>query len=148
MSGVVTKPQKASSATHEAYFLEFAEMVRGLVTAPLMVTGGFRTAAGMDAVLRSGALDIIGLARLLAIDPEAPAALLRGQDSQQRVRPMKTGITKIDRMGIMEISWYAQQLKRIANGGNPRPHESASFALVRALVSSGWGTFRTRRLRS
>ena len=89
MSGVVTKPQKASSATREAYFLEFAEKVRGLVTTPLMVTGGFRTAAGIDAALRSGALDIIGLARLLAVDPDAPAALLQGQDSPQRVRPIR-----------------------------------------------------------
>lgn len=148
MSGVVTKPQKASSAAREAYFLEFAEKIRGLVTAPLMVTGGFRTAAGIDAALRSGALDMVGMARLLAIDPDAPAALLRGQDSSQRVRPILTGIKKIDRMGIMEISWYGQQLKRIANGGNPRPNESALVAFLRALASSGWGTFRTRRLRA
>ncbi|MBU1212164.1 MAG: NADH:flavin oxidoreductase/NADH oxidase family protein [Alphaproteobacteria bacterium] len=148
MSGVVTKPQKATSAAREAYFLEFAEKVRGLVKTPLMVTGGFRTAAGIEAALRSGALDMIGLARLLAIDPDAPAALLRGQDSSERVRPILTGIKKIDRMGIMEISWYAQQLKRIANGGNPRPNESAFFAFLRAVAASGWGTFRTRRLRA
>ncbi len=148
MSGVVTTPQKPSTATREAYFLEFAEKVRGLVTTPLMVTGGFRTAAGIDAALRSGALDVIGLARLLAIDPDAPAALLRGQDSPQRVRPILTGIRKIDRMGIMEISWYGQQLKRIATGRNPRPNESALFAFLRAVASSGWGTFRTRRLRA
>ncbi len=148
MSGVVTKPQKASSAAREAYFLEFAEKVRGLVTTPLMVTGGFRTAAGIETALRSGALDMIGLARLLAIDPDAPAALLQGQDSSQSVRPIKTGITKIDRMGIMEISWYGQQLKRIATGRSPRPNRSALFAFLRALVSSGWGTYRTRRLRA
>ncbi len=148
MSGVVTKPQKASTATREAYFLEFAEKARGLVTTPLMVTGGFRTAAGIDAALRSRALDVIGLARLLAIDPDAPAALLQGQDSPQRVRPIKTGIKKVDRMGIMEISWYGQQLKRIATGRNPRPNKRALFAFLRALVSSGWGTFRTRRLRA
>ena len=51
-------------------------------------------------------------------------------------------------MGIMEISWYGHQLKRIATGRNPRPNKSALFALLRALVSSGWGTFRTRRLRA
>ena len=94
---------------------------------PLMVTGGFRTAAGMNAALRSGALDVIGLARLLAIDPDAPAALLQGQDSPQRVRPIKTGIKQIDRMGIMEIFWYTLQLKRIANGGNPRPKRKRAF---------------------
>ena len=85
-----------------------------------MVTGGFRTAEGMNAALRSGALDIVGLARLLAIDPDAPAALLQGRDSPQRVRPITTGIKPVDRMGIMEVLWYTRQLKRIAEGGNPR----------------------------
>ena len=113
-----------------------------------MVTGGFRSAAGMNAALRSGALDMIGLARLLAIDPDAPAALLRGQNSPQLVRPIKTGISMIDRMGIMEIFWYTLQLGRIAGGGNPRPNESGLWAFLKAVMKSGWGTFRTRRLRA
>jgi len=148
MSGAVQSPQKASTAAREAYFLEFAEKARASLKAPLMVTGGFRSAAGMNAALRSGALDVIGMARLLAIDPEAPTALLRGKDSLQRVRPIKTGIPMIDRMGIMEIFWYTLQLGRIGGGGNPRPKESGLWSLLKAVMKSGWGTFRTRRLRA
>jgi 2,4-dienoyl-CoA reductase-like NADH-dependent reductase (Old Yellow Enzyme family) len=148
MSGAVQSPQKASTAAREAYFLEFAEKARASLKAPLMVTGGFRSAAGMNAALRSGALDVIGIARLLAIDPEAPTALLRGRDSLQRVRPIKTGIPMIDRMGIMEIFWYTLQLGRIGGGGNPRPKESGLWALLKAVMKSGWGTFRTRRVRA
>lgn len=70
-----------------------------------MDTGGFRTAEGMNAALRSGALDIVGLARLLAIEPDAPAALLKGIDSPQRVRPITTGVKPVDRMGVMELLW-------------------------------------------
>lgn len=44
MSGAFQKPQKATTAAREAYFLEFAEKVRSAVRVPLMVTGGFRTA--------------------------------------------------------------------------------------------------------
>jgi len=148
MSGAVQSPQKASTAAREAYFLEFAEKARASLKAPLMVTGGFRSAAGMNAALRSGALDVIGIARLLAIDPEAPTALLRGKDSLQRVRPIKTGIPMIDRMGIMEIFWYTLQLGRIGGGGNPRPKESGLWSLLKAVMKSGWGTFRTRRVRA
>jgi 2,4-dienoyl-CoA reductase-like NADH-dependent reductase (Old Yellow Enzyme family) len=148
MSGLVEEPQKASTASREAYFLAFAEKVRGLVTTPLMVTGGFRTVAGMNAALRSGALDIVGLARLLAIDPDAPAALLAGQDSPQSVQPIKTGIKFIDRMGLMEIVWYTQQLKRIALGGNPQPNASALGAFLKSFISSGWGNYRSRRMRA
>jgi 2,4-dienoyl-CoA reductase-like NADH-dependent reductase (Old Yellow Enzyme family) len=57
----------------------------------------------MNAALRSGALDVVGLARLLAIDPDAPAALLQGRDSPQQVRPIKTGLKAVDRMGVMEV---------------------------------------------
>jgi len=115
---------------------------------PLMVTGGFRTAAGMNAALHSGALDVVGLARLLAIDPDAPTVLLRGSDSLQQVRPINTGIKPVDRMGIMEVLWYTRQIKRIAKGGEPRPDESGLSAFLKSAFSSGWGTFRTRRLRA
>lgn len=148
MSGMVKSTQKASTVAREAYFLDFAEKARAAVKVPLMVTGGFRTAAGMNDALRSGALDVIGLARLLAIDPDAPAALLTGQDSAERVRPIKTGIAMVDRMGIMEIFWYTLQLSRIARGGNPRPNESGLWAFLKSVLKSGWGTVQTRRLRA
>jgi 2,4-dienoyl-CoA reductase-like NADH-dependent reductase (Old Yellow Enzyme family) len=143
-----TGEQKASTQLREAYFLDFAEKARAAVSTPLMVTGGFRSCAGMNAALRSGALDLVGLSRLLAVDPDAPAALLRGADSPQRVRPITTGIKAVDRMTIMEVAWYARQLKRIASGGKPRPDESGLKAFLGTVVHSGWGTFRTRRLRA
>jgi len=148
MSGGFHKPQKASTAAREAYFLEFAEKVRAAVKVPLMVTGGFRTADGMNAALRSGALDIVGLARLMAIDPDAPAALLQGRDSPHSVRAITTGIKAVDRMGVMEILWYSRQLARIAKGGNPRPGESGLMAFLKSLLKSQWGTYRTKRMRA
>jgi 2,4-dienoyl-CoA reductase-like NADH-dependent reductase (Old Yellow Enzyme family) len=141
--------KSASTVKREAYFLEFAEKVRAAVPGtPLMVTGGFRSFAGMNAALRSGALDLVGLSRLLAVDPDAPAALLRGADSPQRVRPITTGIKAVDRMALMEVAWYARQLKRIAQGSEPKPHESGLRAFLGTVVHSGVGTFRTRRLRA
>ncbi len=148
MSGAFQQPKKATTAAREAYFLEFAEKVRATVRVPLMVTGGFRTADGMNAALRSGALDIVGLARLMAIDPDAPVALLQGRDSPHRVRPITTGIKPVDRMGIMEILWYTRQLRRIAEGGNPRPNESGLMAFLKSLLKSSWGTYRTQRMRA
>lgn len=148
MTGVAAESRKASTVAREAYFLEFAEKLRAQVKTPLMVTGGFRSVAGMSAALESGALDLVGLGRLLAMDPDAPAALLKGRDSRYQVRPIKTGIRKIDKMAIMEVSWYTLQLKRIGSGGNPRPNESGLCAFMKVAMASGWGTFRTRRLRA
>jgi len=146
--GFHARPQRASTAAREAYFLEFAEKVRATVNVPLMVTGGFRTAEGMNAALRSGALDIVGLARLMAIDPDAPATLLQGRNSPYSVRAITTGIKAVDRMGVMEVMWYTRQLARIAKGGAPRPGESGLAAFLKSLLKSRWGTYRTRRLRA
>jgi len=148
MSGAMQEPKKESTAAREAYFLDFAQKVRAAVKVPLMVTGGFRTAAGMNAALHSGALDVVGLARLLAIDPEAPAALLQGRDSLRQVHPISTGLKAVDRLGIMEVLWYTRQLKRIARGRESRPDEGGLAAFLKSAFSSGWGTFRTRRLRA
>jgi 2,4-dienoyl-CoA reductase-like NADH-dependent reductase (Old Yellow Enzyme family) len=148
MSGAVPHPQKTSTAVREAYFLAFAEKLRSTVQVPLMLTGGFRTLAGMNAALQTGALDVVGLARLLAIEPEAPKALLQGQECGQHVRPISTGIKAIDRMGLMEILWYSRQLKRIAGGGDPHPRESGLWAFLASLLKSGWGTYQTKRLRA
>lgn len=148
MSGIMQETKKASTAAREAYFLGFAEKARGATQVPLMVTGGFRTASGMNAALRSGALDVVGLARLLAIDPDAPAALLQGRDSAQQVRPISSGLKAIDRMGLMEIVWYTRQLRRIGKGKAPRPDESGLAAFLKSVIASGWGTFRSRRLRA
>lgn len=148
MSGAFRQGQKASTVAREAYFLEFAEKVRAAVQVPLMVTGGFRTAEGMNAALRSGALDIVGLARLLAIDPDAPTALLQGRDPPQEVRPITTGIKPVDRMGLMEVLWYTRQLKRIAKGGSPHANESGLAAFLKSLASTQWGSYKTRRLRA
>lgn len=148
MGGGMQEPKKASTVAREAYFLEFAEKLRAAVKVPLMVTGGFRTVAGMNAALRSGALDLVGLARLLAIDPDAPAALLQGRDSPQQVRAIHTGLKAVDRMGIMEVLWYTRQLKRIARGKAPRPGEGGLSAFLKSALNSGWGTLRTRRLRA
>ena len=136
---------KGARAEREAYFLDFAQKARAAAPGlPLMITGGFRTAGGMNAALASGAPDVVGLVRLLAIDPDAPKPLLAGRDSTEHVRPIRTGIAKVDRMGIMEIFWHTGQLKRIARCGDPRPRESGLKAFLKAVLTSGWGAFRPR----
>lgn len=147
MSGGLEKEKKTSTVSREAYFLEFAEKVRQSVKVPLMVTGGFRTVKGINDALSSGALDVVGVARLLAIDPDAPKRLLQGQDSKYQVKTIKTGIPPVDKMGVMEIFWYTLQLNRIGKGGNPKPNESGLLSLLKSLLKSGWGTFRTQRMR-
>ncbi|TRZ90968.1 MAG: NADH:flavin oxidoreductase/NADH oxidase family protein, partial [Rhodocyclaceae bacterium] len=109
-------PVKESTRQREAYFLEFAEKARKAVKTPLVVTGGFRSARGMAAAISSGAVDLVGLARILAIEPDLPNRLLSGKEPTQQVKPITTGIKAIDKLGLLEISWYAGQLRRIGKG--------------------------------
>ncbi len=133
MTGVKTSqaPAKASTRAREAYFLAFAEKARAAVDTPLVVTGGFRTARAMAQAIESGAVDMVGLARILAIEPDAPQRLLAGQPTVHQVKPITTGLRVIDRLGLLEISWYTGQLRRIGRGEAPRPNESGLWVLAR-----------------
>lgn len=125
------EPVKESTRQREAYFLEFAEKARSAVKTPLMVTGGFRSAQGMAAAISSGAVDLVGLARILAIEPDLPNRLLSGREPAQQVKPIRTGIKAIDKLGLLEISWYAGQLRRIGNGQAPKPRESGLWVFAK-----------------
>ncbi len=134
MTGVQNKTQldkKESTLKREAYFLEFAEKARQAVRTPLVVTGGFRSAQGMAQAIDSGAVDMVGIARIMAIEPDVPARLLAGLPAQHNVKPLRTGIKAIDNMGLLEVSWYTGQLKRIGRGNAPKPHESALWVFVK-----------------
>lgn len=121
MAGAKEDKRKASTIAREAYFLDFAEKIRQQVSCHLMVTGGFRTAQGMNAALDSGACDFIGIARPFAVETDLTERLLVGQDVLYAVDKIKTGIPMVDKMAIMEIIWYAAQFKTIAQGKRPNP---------------------------
>jgi 2,4-dienoyl-CoA reductase-like NADH-dependent reductase (Old Yellow Enzyme family) len=71
--------RRASTVAREAYFVAFAARVRPQIKIPLMVTGGFRSKAGMEAALASGAVDLIGMARPFCAEPRIAAKLLSGE---------------------------------------------------------------------
>ena len=80
-------PPSARSAHREAFFLSFASEARCLLQslpsasfptpAPtIMVTGGFRTRAGMAEAVISSATDLVGVGRPACADPALPRTLL------------------------------------------------------------------------
>lgn len=135
---------KASTREREAYFLAFAEKVRAQVDVPLMVTGGFRTGDGMAAAIESGATDMIGLARPLAVDPDFPRRILAGEAFTSSVKPIKTGIKTIDNMALMEVSWYNRQLGRMGHGKKPRQHDRGLLSLMEVIAVMTSRGLRTR----
>jgi hypothetical protein len=102
-----------------------------------MVTGGFRTQAVMEAALASGEVDLIGLARPLAIEPDLPNRLLQGSDVSSSVHPISTGIEAVDKLFPLEITWYTQQLHRMGNRQDPALDLGAWSAILFTLKDLG-----------
>jgi 2,4-dienoyl-CoA reductase-like NADH-dependent reductase (Old Yellow Enzyme family) len=115
----VSDERSERTKAREAYFLTFAERLRTEVEVPLMLTGGLRTRATMRAILADGAVDLIGLARPLALEPELPRALLEGTAERSRAREQKVGLRALDAMA--EAGWYGRQLIRLGEGLEPDP---------------------------
>ena len=116
---------KASTRAREAYFLDYCEEVRKLVSSPLMLTGGFRSLQGMEEALDSCACDIIGVARSLAIQPDFPNQLLSGATVTSQVKPLTTGWKFLDKTFPLEIIWYTDQLHLMGEGKEPNLKKSA-----------------------
>jgi 2,4-dienoyl-CoA reductase-like NADH-dependent reductase (Old Yellow Enzyme family) len=121
-----------ASRDREAYFARFApEMRRHLRRAKLMVTGGFRTAQGMADAIANDGVDLIGLGRPLCIDPDAPAALLRGEpvsldqpEAKLRLGPGLLGPQSPIKLlrainGLGSMTWYNEQIIRLGAGLRP-----------------------------
>lgn len=144
MSG---KDVRESTLQREAYFLEYAEKIRARVSIPLMVTGGFRTSEGMAAAVESGATDIVGLARPLAVEPDLPKRILGGESVHSVVTPRRTGIKAIDDMAMMEVVWFARQLHRMGQGKEPIRNESVLMAMIRSMTMVAIRSSRTKKMR-
>ncbi|OXM50841.1 NADH:flavin oxidoreductase [Amycolatopsis thailandensis] len=137
------KASKTSTASREAYFLDYAAKARQVTDVALMVTGGFTSPEGMADALRSGALDVIGLGRPLVVDPGLPGRLLDGEDVRARRTAPKTGIRLAD--SLLEIQWHTQQMHRVAAGKPVDPRLGAVRTLVRAGVADPLNAFRRVR---
>jgi 2,4-dienoyl-CoA reductase-like NADH-dependent reductase (Old Yellow Enzyme family) len=131
---VTGMPQRESTRTREAYFLEFAQRFSQEVSVPVMLTGGFRTRQGMNDALDSGAVDIVGLARPITYEPDLPQRLLDGTAEKSLVTPKTLGHKAVD--DLLNSAWHQQQIARMGRRRAVRPRRSPAIALVIALLTT------------
>ena len=89
------------------YFIEFAKRARAVTTKPLMLTGGFKTRAQAEGAVASGAVDVIGLARALVLEP----ALANLWMADQNPEPVFPRFSDAPEGGI--TAWYTMRLTEI-----------------------------------
>jgi len=119
-------PASSDAISSGPYFIDFAKMARQLTTVPLMATGGFKSRMQADAAIRSGATDLIGLARALVLDPALPTTWrTQGHDPlfPRFAEALPGGVT----------AWYTQRLQAIALADGSKTDVSLADA-VNALA--------------
>lgn len=84
----------------------------------------------MEEALSSGELDIVGIARPFAIQPDFPNKIFAKQIEKIEAPITQTGIKAIDQMGIMEVLWYELQIKRLGEGKKP----DEKFSLFKTMA--------------
>ena len=90
------------------YFLEFAKRARTMTTKPLMLTGGFKTRQQAEDALNDGAVDVVGLARALVLEPSLPSLWETGQ----QLDPVFPRFSDAPEGGI--TAWYTMRLTALA----------------------------------
>lgn len=122
---------RESTRAREAYFIDYAASVAKVARMPLMVTGGFRTRAGMEEAIAAGATQVIGVGRPVCGDPLSVKRLISGETSslpayekRLRIGPGWLGpnspITLLKMInGWGAQGWYCLQLLRMGDGHDP-----------------------------
>lgn len=126
MMGTGEDAQKPSSRTaaREALFLDFAKAIRShFPKLPLMVTGGFRTRAGMDAAVSDSACDLVGIGRPAVLQPKLPKEIIFNKvvaDEDARVLEKKVKPPYLAKLSGMKgvgagavTVWYAGELRKL-----------------------------------
>ena len=122
---------RESTKARESYFARYADEMVKAAGMPLMVTGGFRTRAGMEAALNDGSTQAIGIGRPMCGAPDCVRALLDGKADElpsfEKSLVMGRGWLSLNSPfsivrlinGFGAQGWYYQQIFRIADGLDP-----------------------------
>ena len=145
-----------STRLREATFLQYAEAIKAVAVPPIMVTGGFRTRAGMEAALQGGAADMIGVARPFCLVPDFPRRMMAGELDALPVPEDRlvlgrgtlgpnSGSGALRGLnGLAQAGWHYRQIERLAAGLAPEPALSPRRALLLHL-GNDFGRAMARR---
>lgn len=149
---------RPSTRIREAYFLEYAEAIQQVAAMPLMVTGGFRSRAGMEAALSSGVCDVIGIARPLCTHTHAVQELL---EHKIESLPAFEGALHLSATGLFSPAspvllfkminvlgaqgWYYQQMVFLAQGRTLNLKRGMLRSFIRYLWDEMTRAVRMRR---
>ncbi len=116
----------SDSSSRGPYFLGFARLAKEVTQVPLMVTGGFKKREQAIDAVASGAVDMVGVARALTLEPRLAETWLTeegGDPEFPRFESTPPG-------GIS--AWYTMRLKDLGEDG--RVSSRSTFHLLFAFM--------------
>lgn len=117
-------PASSDQPSSGPYFLEFAKAVRRLTDIPLMATGGFKLRQEAEAAIATGAVDVVGLARALILNPSLPHDWKQGKSDPAFPtfpRRIPGGVT----------AWYTLAIRAIAEQASAQPDTDIDASIDR-----------------
>lgn len=149
--------RRESTKKREAYFLQFAEEAARVAKMPLMATGGFRTRKAMNEALGAGAVDLIGIARPMCVDPDICGKLLSGavDEAPSFERKLRLGNgffgpnSKNDLIkalnGFAAMAFFYENIYRLADGKDANEEMALFPAFVRYQMTERRAAARLAR---
>ena len=143
-------PQEGSTGEREAFFISFARDIAKVATMPIMVTGGItRLSTAEDALARDEhgfGVEIIGIARALASDPNLPANWREGRHADIALPECDWKNRSLAGLAVMGLT--KAQIERMARGKPPGDGGAAAAALLADQVRAARRARRYRKWRS
>jgi 2,4-dienoyl-CoA reductase-like NADH-dependent reductase (Old Yellow Enzyme family) len=145
-----------STREREAMFLEYAKSIKAVAGMPIMVTGGFRTLAAMEAALTGGHTDMLGVARPFCLDPDFPKRMFTGQMDRLPVPedklvlgsghwgPNSASNSMRTLNNLCQAAWYYRQIERMGAGQLPVSDLSPLQAMMVHLGKDYYRGFRRK----
>ena len=140
--------KRGSTKIREAYFLEYAAKIKDALNIPLMVTGGFRSAAVMNDALSGGKTDLIGIGRPFITEPGFAARLLDGEILRApAIEESFPPAEDLPRGAV--LGWFCAQIARLGREGRADLEQSVVQGHERYLsdierITERWAAARAR----
>jgi len=148
--GNYENPRMFDPSEKDVFFIDDAKQIQEEINAVLVITGGFRSTESMEKALACDHTKMVGLARPMVLYPDLPKKLLNKEIKDIQIPRLTTGLPFLDRKigGLMGISYYEQQIRRLADGQDPLYCENGWKPLWNNLKIHGRTALSPRRFTS
>ncbi len=139
MMGMAADGRAQSTKDREMFFLEFAERIGSAATMPIMVTGGVTRKETAKTALAEG-VDIVGIARALAYNPNLPKDWANNKGLQTDISAASWKNKSMRALANMALT--KEQLNRMGRGLSGRAKPRPLLATVKQQIKQARQTKR------